>query len=667
MKKKLLTLYLKHDNTFKSLSSIALSQLILKLIFVCGEGVKRNLLKEELNNITHTKISKKDFDKSIEELINENKIFHKDEGFYFDNNYRVKIESAFNENEICHQNVIENWFENTECDKSIVRNWFEDLTITFFEKFSYEWIHEICKNPTEFSKNTLRIRELIESSFNNYNTISDKDKNWLAKQYLKFLDSDRSEDINLLWAYGTSKFSTTLLTARLFGDNLSLEYLKNATLILDTNILMILGLEGYEFSKSLENMENIFLKYGIKTKHLPISRKEYQRVIENKKIEVLNVFKNYSIEVLMKVDDCYIRTLIKRNQTDEEEITQFFNSLYKIPDRFFNRLKIELLDDDEVNMIVCKASQDNSIKNRINEINIKRWNRPRRENALIHDAGLLQGAQFIRKKENCWILTKDGTIKQYAIENIIRDEFPIAISMDVLINLMVYYIDDIDIDPTSFAPLFVDVIKLSLIPEKNAFTLADLSYILDTKIQINELPDEKVTEIAQKLNKIRISGASEEEASLFLRREFQNEKLKIKTDLEKSQIENQFLKDEKEEMIKERDLFIEEFRNRRKGELHDEYDGKLRKNKLMIFLILPLVLLILTSIVILFIQSNSKFEIIASAISIEIIGSILFSNYYLKPKILSKYSEKIIGIDIKVSNEIKELISKKKNKIIMKM
>ncbi len=38
MKRELHTLYIKHDNQFKTLSKIALSQLILKIVHIKGDG-----------------------------------------------------------------------------------------------------------------------------------------------------------------------------------------------------------------------------------------------------------------------------------------------------------------------------------------------------------------------------------------------------------------------------------------------------------------------------------------------------------------------------------------------------------------------------------------------------------------------------------------------------
>jgi hypothetical protein len=38
MKRELHTLYIKHDSQFKTLSKIALSQLILKIVYIKGDG-----------------------------------------------------------------------------------------------------------------------------------------------------------------------------------------------------------------------------------------------------------------------------------------------------------------------------------------------------------------------------------------------------------------------------------------------------------------------------------------------------------------------------------------------------------------------------------------------------------------------------------------------------
>lgn len=51
-----------------------------------------------------------------------------------------------------------------------------------------------------------------------------------------------------------------------------------------------------------------------------------------------------------------------------------------------------------------------------------------------------------------------------------------------------------------FSNLFADMIRCNLQPDKNTFKITDLSKILDTELQIEQLPAEEVVRIANSLH-----------------------------------------------------------------------------------------------------------------------------------------------------------------------
>lgn len=78
---------------------------------------------------------------------------------------------------------------------------------------------------------------------------------------------------------------------------------------------------------------------------------------------------------------------------------------------------------------------------------------------------MVYGVNYLRKTDPTWILTTDGTLKYYAIENISRDESEIAIGLDALIGMFAVNGGGVNVDSSDFAPLFKNLIKCSLVPD----------------------------------------------------------------------------------------------------------------------------------------------------------------------------------------------------------
>jgi hypothetical protein len=335
--------------------------------------------------------------------------------------------------------------------------------------------------------------------------------------HVKFIDSEDSEDNLLFWYYGISMFSSRLITARNYADGMTVEMFKDSKFILDTNVLMILDLEEHELSTSLGSLETILEQLAISPVYLNTTREEYLRAMDWRRTETINVFENFKLNVLQSSDCPFIQTALRRGCQNGDDVKRMFETLMDMPKVFNDSLPIKCYDYAELNEAIEAGKQNADIKNQINETYKKRTKRDKRENPLSHDAGVISGTQFLRQTEKCWIVTSDSIMKRYAIEHCLRDENEIAIGLDVIIGLMAVNSGGTSIDASNFAPLFKNLIKFSLVPESNAFEVRDLAFILRTNIKINELPNEKVIEVAKEVKRLRVSGEDEEHVALYLR------------------------------------------------------------------------------------------------------------------------------------------------------
>lgn len=659
MKRELHTLYIKHDGQFKTLSKIALSQLILKIVYLKGDGTLLRQIEAELLTVLSSPVSKRDIEDAIRVLIKSRKLNVKSNRHFIHNDYKDELGREIESNKNLLTKVLEKYFAKAESKRQDIENWFNDTVICFFEKYSFEWFHQITYKGKNGSNVVPNLDEILNAVLLNNFSIIEADKEWLKSQFIKFIDSEDTDDNLLFWYYGISMFSSRLITARNYADGITIEMFKDSKFILDTNILMILDLEEHELSNSLKSLETIFKQLNITPAYLNITRDEYLRAMDWRRHETANVFDNFDISVLKSSDCPFIQTALRRGCKNGDDVNRMFSGLMDMPSVFSEDLPILHCDYTELNDAVELGEINPEIKSQVNEAYKQRANRDKREKPLTHDAGMIGGAQYIRKEEKCWIITSDSTMKRYAIEHCIRDENEIAIGLDVVIALMAVNSGGANLSASNFAPLFKNLIKYSLEPERDAFEVKDLAFILRTNIKVNELSNDKVIEIAKEVKRQRVAGEEEENVALYLRRFLEGDTIGMAKEVDEARSKESLARTQREEAERERDVIIDEYRNRRKGELRDKYDTELRINRIKAIGI-PVIVGVIVFVTVKFGLKDSR-ELTQYLIgcSVELIFGLL-PLIPLNRKLVRKHSEYVNDINHKVENEILELKKKAK-------
>lgn len=659
MKRQLHTLYIKHDSQFKTLSKIALSQLILKIVYLKGGGIQLNQIETELSTVLSSPVSRKDVEEAIRVLVKSSKLNAKANRHFIHNDYKDDLSKEIEGNKNLFTKILDKYFAKAVSEKQDIEDWFNDTAICFFEKYSFEWFQQVAYKGKNGSNKVSNIHEILDNVLLNNTSIKNEDREWLKIQFVKFIDSEDADDNLLFWYYGISMFSSRLITARNYADGITIEMFKDSKFILDTNILMILDLEEHELSDSLESLETIFEQLNISPVYLHTTRDEYLGAMDWKRTEAINVFDNFRLNVLKSSDCPFIQTALKRGCKNSDDIKTMFDSLMDLPSVFNDSLPIKMHDYTELSDAVEYGRNDSVLKTKINETYRKRTGKDKKEKALLHDAGLISGANFIRKTEKCWVITNDSILKRYAIDNYVRDEHEIAVGLDVIIGLMAVNSGGTNMDASNFAPLFKNLIKYSLIPESNAFQIKDLAFILRTNIKVHELPNERVIEIANEVKRLRISGEEEEDIALYLRRYIEGETVEMVREVEEALSKESIAKTKKDEAERERDFAYNEIRDRRRGELRDKYDIKLRNNRIAM-LSIPALVGVITYFTIKYGLSDTRLLIqYFIGCSVEFMFG-LIPLIPLNKRFVRKHSEYVNEINRIVENEILEMKRKSK-------
>lgn len=647
------TLFIKHDDHFKTLSKIALSEIIIKILYPMGNGARIQHIESELSKVLSSTISKQDVEQALQTLINKKKVHTKSGKYFIKEEFKPILKEELDQEQKLLEKIIDKYFSKAETGIEIIKEWFSDTIVLFFERYSFDWFYQVTTKSKKKDTNLINISELINNSLQNNKNIVEADKEWLQKQFLNFIESEDTDENLLFWYYGISMFSARLITARNYADKITIDLFKGSKFILDTNILMILGLEEHYLARALAALENIFIQLDITPTYFHITRDEYLRAMEWRKTETIKVFENFDYSVLKSSDCPFIKTALKRGCKCEVDVERMFNDLMELPTVFQNELPINISDYNELYNEIEIGITNEDIKRNINEIYKQRTGKDKREKALNHDTGMVSGALFLRKSENCWIISSDSILKRFAIEHCLRDENEIAIGLDVIIGVFAVNLGGTVKEASDFAPLFKNLIKFSLMPERDTFELADLSFILKTNIKINELSDEKVIEVAKEVKKKRIKGEAEEEVALFLRRYVEGNSGELTEEIEKSRAREFLALSEKKNAEKERDAAFDSIRSDKRGDLRDKYDKELRNNRLKL-IIIPIVIGSILYFITKEIEfKNSLFQWIYTIVGDLIIS--LLAYFPINKKFVKKHSEYVERIDQEVEKEIREI------------
>lgn len=351
----------------------------------------------------------------------------------------------------------------------------------------------------------------------------------------------------------------------------------------------------------------------------------------------------FDYSVIKETDDHFIQSAIKRQCHKYEDFQTFCHEISSLPEYIESKQKIELFNDDpKLDIAIAKASNDEKKKTDLNTIFKDVTGRDKKEIPLIHDVGIIAGAEYYRLNEKAFILSQEVSINKYSHTKPVIDNLPIAIRLDTIISMLAIDNGGTDVNPTDFSNLFADLIRFNLQPDKNTFKITDLSKLLDTELQIEQLPSEEVVKIANTLHGNISKGLSDEEINLELNRQFQEVKLKFVDDLAEAQDKLSFEKSEKERLKKQSEKSANIIKAIYRKEETERLDKVVARNRFIWYFGLPVAVTLITCLGIYLYQNTTaltNFQSYVVAIAINIIMW-LFTGIFVTKPILLRNTEK---------------------------
>lgn len=662
MDKILKALHLRLDSTSKSLTKNAVSQLIIKILFQHSNPISLSEIEKDLKSILKTSIEQTRIENGIEKLLDKQEIKYEKKKYSLTRSNRRVLEKRYSESKERLERIVTKYFQPYNSKKETVIEWFSDATIEFFKSYSNEWISDLCFNKSEKLKGKKEnIFKHIERRTKNNKHLDDSDHKRLIENFIECLIHKKDSDLDAhLWEYGTSAFAANLLQSSIGADPISINAFRDSKCVLDTNVLMNVGLEASEYHFAIKKLDSIFNELNITPGYLHITEQEYINTVANKNVEILRTASKFSYDVIKETDDHFIQSAIKRQCHLYEDFETFCEQILLPPKKLDEKQEISFFNDDkELDKVIDIAQNDERKRVELNTIYKNVTGNDKREKALIHDVGLIAGIEYYRKNAKAFILSQEVSINKYSHSKPTIENLPLAIRLETLINMLAIDNGGTEVNPTDFSNLFADMIRFNLQPDKDTFQVADLAKLLDTELQIEQLPADEVIKIANKLHHNRSIGMSDEDVGLALNRDFQDVKLKFVEDYDIAQNNLAFEKSENEKYRRSLTKTERALRKRIESEELKKYENSVLLSRAIWFFIVPISITALTCIGIYYFQDEteqSNFKNYAIGIIINIVIWVFTSLVVTKPKLIKRNLSKKNEIDSIVEERFRKEI-----------
>jgi len=515
MKDTLNSIYLRLDVNMQYLTSKAIAQIIVKMLYSNGNAsmsagdIKRELAKlNDGNRFDDTEI-----DEIIKDL--ENKEIRQRNGRYYLSTSRTEtIRKSLEESNTRQDQIIDRYFNGLNSSKEELKDWLSIIMRAFFETYSNEWISDISAHTNHISESADSIRLQVTRRTDSVDNLDSEDKKILPSRFFSFVTSHDPEVDDYLWGYGTSAFASKLIRNRFGVDKLTMNAFKDSTCYLDTNVLLFIALES-KYADSFRAIEKVFLDLNIQPKYLYITQKEYENKIIAQKDITLSNFDRFGYDTISRSDDDFTQSALRLRCKTREDFERFFDFDLSIPQHVFNNLAIKLADNDaELVDVIERAQNDVRLIDELNTMFKEITGHDKSQSSCRHDIGLLEGVRFLRNKpehshDKFFIISDELSVNQYSKSKGTKNNLPLSLRVDTLINMLAVNNGGDTFDAADYKSLFANIIRMGLIPHKDTFSQEELFQLSQMNDRISTLPPEQVFDIAQQIHRLMLNGESE--------------------------------------------------------------------------------------------------------------------------------------------------------------
>lgn len=621
------SIYLRLDVNMQYLASKAIAQIIVKIVYSNSDGsMTVGEIKKELAKLNEgNRFDDAEIDAIIKDLEN-SELRQRNGRYYLSTNRREKIRKSLEEAEKRLNSILDKYFSGLNSGREVLKNWLSIITQTFFETYSNEWISDLNAHTSHILQSADSIRLQVTHRTESIKDVDKEDKKELPGRFFTFVNCRDYDVDDFLWGYGTSAFASKLIRNKYGVDKLTMESFKDSICMLDTNILLFIALKS-KYTESFKALEKVFMDLNVQPKYLYITQKEFENKVQSQREMTLSNFDKFGYDTISKLEDDFTMTAKRLCCKFREDFERFFDVTLTLPDTFYQRLPITLMDSDTMMVeAIEKAQNDDLLNDELNEMYKRVVGHDKSQSACRHDIGLLEGVRYLRDKEDLtqnkvFIISDEISVNQYSKSKGTKHNLPLSLRVDTLINILAVNNGGGTFDASDYKPLFANIIRLGLTPRKDTFNQEELYQLSKMNDRISNLPPEQVCDIAWQMHRKRLSGESDSDLRRDLNVLVTRGEIQVKDEI--SDMKGQLSAQGKEKQRLNNELLIA--RNAVRKQVEDEYDRDTKTRVIWWWVGIVLFVFILAAITLYLIHQNRQDGSMLTAYIISFASSLLVS------------------------------------------
>lgn len=403
-----------------------------------------------------------------------------------------------------------------EIDREALTTWFNRVSIAFFERFADRWVASVA-GQAGFDTAEAYASVMDSARRSAVSLAIEFPVDDLAGGFVRFLRSNEHEDHQLLQSMAFRAFAARLVAADEGPDPVSTAELRDATWLLDTNILVTIALEGVAYGDPLDPLGQAMSMIGSKLVYLHPTLAEYRFVIDRWRDQTLTALDRFGIGPIRESSDAFLKIALARHCHTREDFSRFFDELRRPPRSIEDRIAVELVDDLEVAQIAAKGEENEADVLRIRSHWSEQRSRPKPLLAARHDAALSEVVrQWRSSNKRCFVLTTDRTMADLAARLQGPSGTPSWILLDGLVQVLAADRAGMPENHVGFSALLAKLIATEVGPVDREFQLQDLLWASEIVEQVEAFPDEVVNDLARIVHRKRLAGARRDDPELRL-------------------------------------------------------------------------------------------------------------------------------------------------------
>lgn len=530
--KQLVTVNLKYGTAAQPLRTVAFAQLAAKALYLAGTPLTSDEIARDVGVLLSIeRVDPVFVRRGLAYLRERADVTNERDVWTLQESTSKGIAESINESASRLASLLTRHFPS-DLPREKLRPWFCEASARVFGRYGDEWVATLSRGTRIAVPHFTPLGELLVPVARTYGL--EGRTGALKEGYLGFLGSSSSEDQIYLMSLAQAMFSARLVTAAVGADVLTLQEFRQATMVLDTNVLFAIALEDHHLGRSLNALGKALVEMGVKPVFIRPTQGEYEAVWKYKQESLISTIKEYQAEIVNAARDDFLATARGRGCETVEDFERFFESIQAIPSEFAGGLAIELWEDDVIQTSIDSGIADHRLEAQLAGLRrrLRPNARPKTGKALKHDAALLHVVESERQQgRNVWILSIDRSLAASSRERSGPHGLPAVLTADALIEILALNDGGPGVEADDFAPLLARIILNQCEPSRDAYTVDDLYLLTKINDAASELDPKDTRELVQIVTKARLEGKGADDTSLQLEvnRRFQQ---KVRTDEE---------------------------------------------------------------------------------------------------------------------------------------